>query len=159
MGNADQIKRRAKLRGLFSLLCLVLAMPQPSSAQERELSSLVIVTEAGPQIFSVELADNPREKARGLMFREYLGQDRGMLFLYPANTQINMWMKNTLIPLDMIFIDSESRIRNIAENTEPLSEDTISSDGRVQAVLEVPGGTTARLGIAPGDRVSHVALD
>lgn len=159
MGYADQITRRVRLPALLSLLCLVWAMPQPSSAQERELSSLVIVTRAGPQIFSVELADDPQEKARGLMFREYLGQDRGMLFVYPANTQINMWMKNTLIPLDMIFIDSESRIRNIAENTEPLSEDTISSDGRVQAVLEVPGGTAARLGIAPGDRVSHVALD
>ncbi len=159
MEYADQTKRRAHWLGLFSLLCLVFAMPQLSSAQERELSSLVIVTKAGPQVFSVELADNPQKKVRGLMFREYLGQDRGMLFLYPANTQINMWMKNTLIPLDMIFIDSESRIRNIAENTEPLSEDTISSDGGVRAVLEVPGGTAARLGIAPGDRVSHVALD
>ena len=98
-------------------------------------------------------------RSKGLMFREHLRNDQGMLFTYGRSIKITMWMKNTLIPLDMIFIDAEGRIRNIAESTEPLSEETISSDGRVRAVLEVAGGTAARLGIKEGDLVSHEALD
>lgn len=145
--------------GLIVALCLQTVPAISMAAKGAELSALVIVTAAGPQPFTVELAESPAERAQGLMFREQLRPDRGMLFIYPRNMQINMWMKNTLIPLDMIFIDQDGRIKNIAENTKPLSLDTVSSEGRVRAVLEVPGGTTKRLGIKPGDRVSHATLD
>lgn len=92
------------------------------------------------------------------MYRRRLAADAGMLFIFEKPEPARFWMKNTYIPLDIIFIAPDGRISNIAERTVPLSLETVASDGPVVAVLEVNGGTAARLGIRPGDRVIHPAL-
>jgi uncharacterized protein len=114
-----------------------------------------IATKSGVHSFAVELAVNDEQRARGLMFRRELPEGRGMLFDFHREQPITMWMQNTYIPLDMIFIRGDGRILSIAENTEPLSTRVISSGGPVRAVLEVIAGTAKKLGIRPGDRVSH----
>lgn len=118
---------------------------------------LTIVTRSGARHdFSLEIANTPEMRSRGLMFRRELAEGRGMLFDFgPREIEVTMWMKNTYIPLDMVFIRADGRIRHIAENTTPLSEATISSGGPVKGVLEVIAGTARRLGIAAGDRVEH----
>ncbi len=118
-------------------------------------SSLEIETKTGTHKFTVEMAVSDRQQAQGLMFRRSMAPNAGMLFDYKRPTRITMWMKNTYIPLDMIFIGADGRINNIAQRTVPLSEATIPSRGRALAVLEVNGGTASRLGIKPGDRVIH----
>lgn len=106
-------------------------------------------------IFKVEAAVTPETRALGLMFRREMAADSGMLFDFGQNQPVSMWMKNTLIPLDMLFIDAEGRVVNIAERTVPGSLAGIASNGPVRFVLEVNGGTAARLGLKPGDRVHH----
>ena len=103
----------------------------------------------------VELADTGEERAIGLMFRRDLGPDRGMLFDYRRTQPVAMWMKNTYLPLDMLFIADDGRVVTIGEDSVPGSLDTIASAGPVRAVLEINAGTVARLGIAPADRVIH----
>jgi hypothetical protein len=119
---------------------------------------LVIETKTGSHRFSVELAQTAEERAEGLMFRRRLAADAGMLFVYPSDQTIHMWMKNTLIPLDMLFIAADGRITRVAERTVPGSTAVISSGAPARGVLEVNGGTAARLGIAAGDRVIHPAF-
>ncbi len=109
--------------------------------------------------FEVELALSREQQAQGLMYRRSLAENAGMLFVYGKEWPVSMWMKNTLIPLDMLFIRRDGRIVRIAERTVPRSLETISSGQLVAAVLEVNGGTAARLGIQPGDRVLHPAFD
>lgn len=120
-----------------------------------ELQPLEIASKSGVHVFAVELASTPQEQATGLMFRRELPEGRGMLFDFHRDQPTSFWMKNTYIPLDMIFIRGDGRILRIAENTVPLSENLIPSGGSVRAVLEVIGGTARKLGIAPGDRVAH----
>lgn len=119
------------------------------------LEPLEIVTKSGVQTFSVEMARTEEQKATGLMYRKELADGRGMLFDFSPEQPISMWMKNTFISLDMIFIGSDGRITRIAENTEPQSTRIISSGGPAKAVLEVIGGTARKYGISPGDRVGH----
>ena len=116
--------------------------------------SLEIVSKSGVHVFSVEIADTEAEREKGLMFVKHLPDGQGMLFDFDSEQDIAMWMKNTYIPLDMFFIRGDGRIGRIAENTTPMSTAIIPSGGPVRAVLEVAGGTAARLGIAPGDRVA-----
>ena len=116
--------------------------------------SLEIVSKNGVHVFSVEIADTEAEREKGLMFRKHLPDGQGMLFDFQSEQNIAMWMKNTYIPLDMFFIRGDGRIARIAENTTPMSTAIIPSEQPVRAVLEVAGGTAARLGIAPGDRVA-----
>ncbi|HEY0446228.1 MAG TPA: DUF192 domain-containing protein [Allosphingosinicella sp.] len=104
--------------------------------------------------FSVEVARTPDEQAQGLMFRERLGPGQGMLFPFPSPRPAGFWMKNTLIPLDMIFIRADGSIARIAQNTVPHSLETVTSGEPVAAVLEIAGGRSAELGISEGDRVS-----
>jgi uncharacterized membrane protein (UPF0127 family) len=120
-----------------------------------EVQPLEIVTKSGVHVFSVEIATTEQERATGLMYRKELAEGRGMLFDFSPEQQVSMWMKNTFIPLDMIFIRSDGRILRIAENTEPHSEKIISSGGLAKGVLEVIGGTARKYGIQPGDRVAH----
>jgi len=127
-------------------------------AEAAEFSPLTIDTAAGPQRFSVEVASTPDQMALGLMFRRSLAPDAGMLFVYGSERPVAFWMKNTVIPLDMLFIGADGHIRRIAERTVPLSETPISSVDPVSAVLELNGGTAERLGIKPGDVVHHAAL-
>lgn len=120
-----------------------------------ELQVLEIVTKGGVRSFSVEMAVTSEELSRGLMFRTELPEGRGMLFDFKREQPIAMWMKNTPLPLDMIFIRSDGIIVRIAERTTPQSTQTIPSGSPARAVLEVIGGTARKLGIAPGDRVVH----
>ena len=120
-----------------------------------EKSKLKIITSRGKNIFDVELAVTERQQSQGLMFRRSMAANAGMLFDYGALKQIQMWMKNTYIPLDMIFIDSNGKVTNIVERTIPESLIIISSRGRARAVLELNSGTASRLGIKKGDRVVH----
>ena len=108
--------------------------------------------------FRVELALTHQQQMQGLMFRRNMAPDAGMLFVYRREAPIAMWMKNTYIPLDMLFISRDGKIVKIAERTVPLSEATISSGEAVIAVLELNAGTASRLGIGPGDRVLASAL-
>jgi len=119
---------------------------------------VTIETAQGPHVFTVELAQTPPQRARGLMFRRALDAGRGMLFLYPREQQVLMWMKDTYIPLDMLFIDGQGRIARIVENAVPLSTDLIPSGSAVRWVLELAGGTAARLKIREGDSVGHLAI-
>jgi uncharacterized protein len=108
--------------------------------------------------FSVELALNGRQQAQGLMFRRRMAADAGMLFVYRREEPIAMWMKNTFIPLDTVFIARDGTITRIAERTVPMSEEIVSSGGPVLAVLELNAGTASRLGLKPGDRVISKSL-
>jgi uncharacterized membrane protein (UPF0127 family) len=116
--------------------------------------TLEIASKTGVHVFSVEIADNDAERAKGLMYRKELPEGQGMLFDFHRDQDVSFWMQNTYIPLDMIFIRGDGHILRITENTEPLSTRLIPSGGPVRAVLEVIGGTTRKLGIVPGDRVA-----
>lgn len=124
-----------------------------SAVRAAEVQTLEIVTKSGVKVFSVEIAKTKEEREKGLMFRKELADGRGMLFDFSPQQDVSMWMKNTYVSLDMIFIQADGRILRIAENTEPMSERIISSGGPVTAVLEVVAGTARKDGIAPGDRV------
>jgi uncharacterized membrane protein (UPF0127 family) len=110
-------------------------------------------------VFKVWLADTPPRQAQGLMFVRSLPSTRGMLFVHPQPKIISMWMKNTYIPLDMVFIDAQGRVQQVVEQTTPHSLALIQSAAPARAVLEIAGGEARRLGIRPGQKVSHPALD
>jgi uncharacterized membrane protein (UPF0127 family) len=135
----------------FALVALVVAVGPVGAAG---LQTLEIASKTGVHAFSVEIADNDADRAKGLMYRKELPEGRGMLFDFHSDQEVSFWMQNTYIPLDMIFIRGDGRILRIAENTEPLSTRIIGSNGLVRGVLEVIGGTARKLGIAPGDRVA-----
>jgi uncharacterized membrane protein (UPF0127 family) len=136
-------------------LTFVLVAVGPAIAGEGQFEKLTIVTASGPKDFSVEVMRTDAEHEKGLMYRRYLAPDRGMLFEFKAEQQVAFWMKNTYLPLDMLFIARDGHIVNIVQNAEPLSEDVIPSEGKVIGVLEVNGGTAARLGVKVGDTVQH----
>lgn len=117
-----------------------------------------ILVESERYPFSVEIADDPAEQARGLMFRPALPEKAGMLFVFDPPRPANFWMRNTMIPLDMIFIDDTGRIESIAERNDTYSERASSSEGPVRAVLEINGGLSRQLGIGPGAQVRHAAF-
>lgn len=127
--------------------------PQPRLPQE----TLVIVSRDGARrhAFRVEMAVEPYQQMVGLMFRDHVAPDEGMLFDWGTPRESSMWMRNTLIPLDMLFIAADGRIHRIAERTVPHSLAPIPSGGPVRATLELAGGTAERLGIRVGDRVLH----
>ena len=117
--------------------------------------TLEIASKTGVHAFSVEIAQNDAERAKGLMYRKELPEGQGMLFDFQRDQEVGFWMENTYISLDMIFIRGDGRILRIVENTEPLSTRIIPSGGPVRGVLEVIAGTSRKLGIAAGDRVAH----
>lgn len=133
------------------LTCAVLA----TVARAADVETLEIASKTGVHVFAVEMARTDEERRTGLMYRKHLAEGRGMLFDFSPPQEIVMWMKNTFVSLDMIFIGADGRILRIAENTEPQSTRTISSQGPARGVLEVVAGTARKLGIAPGDRVGH----
>ncbi|MGQ0674930.1 MAG: DUF192 domain-containing protein [Rhodospirillales bacterium] len=120
-----------------------------------EKSELVIESAGARHRFAIEVARTPDQLQQGLMFRARMAPDAGMLFLYHPPQPVAMWMLNTLIPLDMLFIAADGRVVDIRERAVPGSTATIESAGPVRAVLELNGGTAARLGLKPGDRVRH----
>ncbi|MEO7786989.1 MAG: DUF192 domain-containing protein [Sphingomicrobium sp.] len=152
---------RAGVAALAIAAGLALAACQPSASiaaspvAESGLAqrSLTVTGPYGKHRFIVEVAATPAEQQRGLMFRRSLGPDRGMIFPFAAPEQATFWMKDTLIPLDLIFIRADGSIANIAANARPMDETLLPSEGMVDAVLELAGGRAAELGIRPGDRV------
>src|SRR5271165_2009474 len=141
---------------MFVVGGLVLALfwaAQPPRAATT--GTLEIASKTGVHSFSVEVVATDAEREKGLMYRRELPEGRGMLFDFQNEQPVAFWMKNTYIPLDMIFIRKDGRILRIAENTEPLSERLVPSGGPILAVLEVIGGTARKLGIKPGDLVAH----
>ena len=116
-------------------------------------ASLKIETKSGPVLLNVEVADTEAKREQGLMFRRSLSDDHGMIFLFDGEHEITMWMKNTYIPLDMIFIGNDWRIRHIAYDAEPFSTDVISSMRPASRVLEIGAGQAKKLGVSVGDSV------
>lgn len=152
----------APVSRLLVLLCLTLAplaaMPvraAPPAAADAFAEPLTIDTQAGPQVFAVEVMRDDASRSRGLMFRRSLAPDHGMLFDFEVSQPVAMWMKNTYLPLDMVFIRADGTIARIAADTEPLSTQVIPSNEPVLSVLELNAGTAARVGLRPGDRVRH----
>ncbi len=134
-----------------------------AGASEREMefprSLLTIETAMGRFDFAVEVADTWARRVQGLQHRPSLAADAGMLFDYMESRPVAMWMKNTVVPLDMLFIDAQGRVARVAENTVPLSLTPIPSGESVRAVLELNAGTARRLGIRTGDRIRHPIFD
>lgn len=116
---------------------------------------LTLVTASGRHVYGVELALTPEMQARGLMYRREMAADHGMLFDFREPKEAHFWMRNTFIPLDIIFIAGNGRVHRIAADTEPLSDTIVPSEGPVRAVLELNAGTAAAIGLAPGDLVEH----
>ena len=137
----------------FALFFVWLALASAARAQSFE--PLAIATQGGRHAFQVEVARNDADRAQGLMYRRSMPANQGMLFDFGRVAPVSMWMQNTYLSLDMLFIRPDGSIARIAENAEPLSTRTIPSGEPVLAVLELNAGTVARLGIRPGDRVEH----
>jgi uncharacterized membrane protein (UPF0127 family) len=135
------------------LALIALAATPPTPHAQEALEKLEIVTASGTYPFSVEVMRTREQLSQGLMYRRYMPDDRGMLFDFKTEQPVQFWMKNTYLPLDMIFISKVGKIVSIAENTEPLSEKLVPSGAPVSGVLEVNAGTAARIQAKPGDTV------
>ncbi|WP_234188773.1 DUF192 domain-containing protein [Shinella sp. NM-101] len=144
-----------------AVMALFLCLAFTAAAGEKfDTQPLTIVTRNGKShAFTVELAVTPRQREQGLMYRREMAPDHGMLFAFGETRQVFMWMKNTYLALDMLFIGKDGRIRAIKENAEPLSESIIDSKGPIDYVLELNAGTTRRLGIRTGNRVENALID
>lgn len=152
--------RRSGLLMILAAIGLALLAASPLTARPQQLKTetIEVVTHQGARRFTVEIADTEAARNRGLMFRKYLAADRGMLFEFHPPQSVSFWMKNTLIPLDMLFINSDDRVISIAREATPLSEAQISSGGDVREVLELRGGRAAEIGARIGDLVRQRAL-
>lgn len=156
----------AVAKGAAVLVALVVAAclyAGPVSADGRAMvlpvdpAPLVAVTKDGERRFAVEIADEPSERGAGLMFRETMADDHGMLFVFQATRPVGFWMKNTIMPLDLVFIGEDGRVKAIRQG-EPYSEAVIAPDVPVRFVLELKAGIAAKAGIAIGDPVRHPAI-
>jgi uncharacterized protein len=137
---------------------LALALFAQASAIAAGTGTLVLKTETGDHNFNIEVATTRKEQALGLMFRRSLPENAGMLFVYKRPQPVAMWMKNTLIPLDMVFIAPDGRVLRIETNTEPFSTAVIRSEGAVSAVLELNAGQADKIGLKRGDKVVYPGL-
>ncbi len=143
---------------MLAVILLALALLANANAFATGSGTLVLKTATGDHNFNIELATTQREQALGLMFRRSLPDNAGMLFLYDPPQPAAMWMKNTLIPLDMVFIAPDGRVLRIESNTEPLSTAVISSEGDISAVLELNAGEADKIGLRRGDKVIYPGL-
>ena len=142
---------------VVAAMCGALAVGAPGSLAAPD-ECLRIETRFGDRFFRVEVADTPEAMSLGLMWRTSLRENHGMLFVYDPPRHAAFWMKNTLIPLDILFIGANGRIHRIAYDTEPLSLESIPSGIPVRAALEIAAGVADKMGVRPGDRVHHPAL-
>jgi uncharacterized protein len=147
--------RAAQRAALFLAGVLWAAGLLPQSGHAMLHETLKLITANAEHTISVEITESDKEKAYGLMFRTSLAEKTGMLFFYPRPQEITMWMRNTYIPLDMVFIRPDGVVHRIEARMEPLSENIIASRGEVVACLELAGGEAERLGLKAGDRVDH----
>jgi hypothetical protein len=129
--------------------------PEQGSEIRFQRDTLELVTASGSRRIDIELAVTPSEQSQGLMYRTNLPDTQGMLFVHKQPADVRMWMRNTYIPLDMVFIRKDGTVHRIAAMTEPLSDTVIASDGEVAAVLELNGGASVRFGLKVGDKVRH----
>ena len=143
---------------LVRAILAVLLLVAPAGAFAADSGLAVVTADGARHAFTVEIADDPIERAQGLMFRETMADDHGMLFDFAREQPVSFWMKNTPLSLDMIFARADGTIVAIAENTTPQSTEAVPSGAPVRFVLEVVGGTSDRLGIAPGDRIEHARV-
>ena len=141
------------VRPIAILLAILLGLV-PLAACSAD-NRLVAHTEQGDFAFTVEVVDTPESRAEGLMFRQSLADDAGMLFDFKESRPVSFWMRNTYIPLDMIFIRADGTVANVHVNAIPHDPTGIPSDGPVQFVLEIPGGRSLEIGLKAGDRVDH----
>ena len=144
--------RRAASAAL-ALFLVTGGIGRPAEAMRRE--DLKLHTARGVHVINTEITETREEKALGLMFRTSLADNAGMLFFYDTPQEVTMWMRNTYIPLDMVFIRADGTVHRIEAWTQPFSETVISSGPNVVACLELAGGAAERLGLKPGDRVEH----
>lgn len=141
----------ARALGLILALAIALAPLAACSSDDR----LVLHTATGDFAFTVEVVDTPASRAEGLMYRQSLAPDAGMLFDFKETRETAFWMRNTFIPLDMIFIDAGGVVKTIHVNAKPHDPTSISSQVPVQFVLEIPGGRSVAIGLKAGDKVEH----
>lgn len=147
----------------FIYLLASMVMLAPSSADDRAMmlpvdpAPLIAETGAGERSFSIEIADEPQERSAGLMFRETMDDDHGMLFVFEQAQPVGFWMKNTPLPLDLIFIGGDGRVKEIHRG-EPFSEAPIASQEPIRFVLELKYGTAQRTGLNEGDLIRHPAI-
>jgi uncharacterized membrane protein (UPF0127 family) len=149
---------RIRFRALRLILLILIWLPGIAYGEEGtapRVDSIVIDTPSGAQMLNVEIADTPELRERGLMFRQRLPDDRGMLFLYETAHPVAMWMKNTYIPLDMVFLRADGTVAEVRTGTVPQSLDVIESAEPVKAVLELGSGGAEKLGLEPGALVRH----
>jgi uncharacterized protein len=138
-----------------AIVLLASTGPAPAADKSLPLTTVIIDTDHGPHSFRVEVAADGPSQERGLMYRKQMAPDAGMLFDFHAPSMQTFWMKNTILPLDMIFIKQDGTISSIAPDAVPFSETSIPSAEPVRAVLEIIGGRAAALGIEPGQRVHN----
>jgi len=153
------MRRRLRLSRVATVFAAALAWAVAATfvapALADPLEPLTISTQTGDHAFSVEIAATPATRERGLMDRRFMPADRGMLFEFERDDPVAFWMKNTYIPLDMVFIARNGAVTRIVDRAEPLSETPIPSGGPCAAVLELNGGVAARIGLKTGDMVRH----
>jgi len=147
--------RRMLLLSCAATIASLSVSSAKAQLQRFATSELTIISATGPHRFTIEVAETPAQMEQGLMFRRNMAADAGMLFDYKTPTVATMWTRNTLIPLDMLFVDTHGRIVNVHQRAVPQSLDIIAAAAPVRAVIELNGGTAERLGIAPGDQVRH----
>ncbi|MDD5586964.1 MAG: DUF192 domain-containing protein [Alphaproteobacteria bacterium] len=161
MQRKTSISLIAGLSAIVAIIVLLYGQQRAPSGETPVFSIGRLTIETGDgktAAFNVELAETPEQQRQGLMFRRSLPQDSGMLFLFKSAAPVDFWMKNTLIPLDMIFVREDGAIAKIAARTVPHDLTKISSGEPVSGVLEINGGEAERLGLKPGDKVLYPAL-
>lgn len=150
----NQIVLIAAIALLMALLSVTGFSAEPAALlRDFARDQLVIETAGGSRKFKVYVATTNQQRAQGLMFVKSMGAGEGMIFLYPETAPVAMWMKNTFIPIDMLFIGTDNRIVRVHANAIPHSTDTIESGGTVTAVVELNSGSIKRFGISAGDLV------
>lgn len=150
---ASAIATRSVFRVLFAALIALVAFAAPASSAA--LDTLTFETASGPRAFQVEFAETEEQREVGLMYRRTLPPDHGMLFDFGAPTEVSMWMQNTYVSLDMVFVGADGRVTRVEADAEPLSTRIIPSGGPVKYVVELLAGTAKRIGLKPGDKVIH----
>ncbi|UXN69723.1 DUF192 domain-containing protein [Devosia neptuniae] len=139
-------------RAGIAMAVILAASPLAACSDE---GKLVLHSSTGDYKFNVEVVDTAESRAQGLMYRQELADDAGMLFDFKGEQPVSFWMRNTFIPLDMIFVDAKGVVKNIHVNARPHDPTGIPSDGPVQFVLEIPGGRSVEIGLKPGDTMDH----
>lgn len=142
------------MRSIFVNLLAIAMLSLPVAACSQE-DRAILHTSEGDFTFKVEVVDTPDTRARGLMFRQELASNAGMLFDFQEERQVAFWMRNTFIPLDMIFIAADGTVKTVHVNARPQDPTSIPSNALVRFVLEIPGGRSVEIGLAEGDRLEH----